>query len=81
MRTKKVKLFSTYFFCVLKTATFSTHMGFKQNPWQAIDIALPLHRQKGQENIEKLIGKRLIPFSKLGSSLRRIVRENQGRHQ
>ena len=54
MRTKKVKLFSTYFFCVLKTATFSTHMGFKQNPWQAIDIAIPLHRQKRQAVIERL---------------------------
>lgn len=36
---------------------------------------------KGKEDIEKLNGKRLIPFSKIGSSLRRIVRENQGHYQ
>ena len=36
---------------------------------------------KGREDIEKLNGKWLIPFSKLGSSLRRIVRENQGHYQ
>ena len=28
MRTEKIKLFGTHFFCVLKNATFSTHMGF-----------------------------------------------------
>ena len=54
MRAEKVKLSGTHFFCVLKNATFSTHMGFKQNPWQAIDIALPLHRQKRQAVIERL---------------------------
>ncbi len=47
MRTEKVKLSGTHFFCVLKTARFSTHMPFDKIPLTPLKTAISLHRQKG----------------------------------
>ncbi len=47
MRTEKVKLYGTHFFCILKNTCFSTHMGFGKIPLTPLKTAISLHRQKG----------------------------------
>ena len=47
MRTEKVKLSGTHFFCVLKNSTFPTHMSLSKIPWLPIKSPISLHRQKG----------------------------------
>lgn len=48
MRTEKAILSGTHFFCVLKSALFSTHMGIgKKVSWGEIS-AISLQCQKGQ---------------------------------
>ena len=45
MRTEKVKLYGTHFFCVLKNTCFSTHMAFGKIPLPPLKSAISLHRQ------------------------------------
>ena len=47
MRTERVVLFGTHFFCVLEMGTFSTHMGIRQNALLPLISALILQCQKG----------------------------------
>jgi hypothetical protein len=46
MRTEKVKLSGTHFFCVLKNSTFSTHMTHAKNPWLPLKSPISLQCQK-----------------------------------
>ena len=48
MRTEKVKLSGTHFFCVLKNSTFSTHMSFAKNPWLPLESPISLQCQKDE---------------------------------
>ena len=81
MRTEKVKLSGTHFFLRTEKQHFSNTHDPCQKSLATLRIPHIFAVSKGREDIEKLSGKWLIPFSKLGSSLRRIVRENQGHYR
>lgn len=66
MRTEKVKLFGTHFFCVLKKRNFQhtyNYLIFNRLNIANSKIVLTFAMSKGQVVIEKLKGKWLIPFS------------------
>ena len=52
MRTEKVKLSGTHFFCVLKNATFSTHMSFGKIPWLPVNVPISLQCQKDERTLK-----------------------------
>ena len=57
MRTGKVKLFSTHFFCVLKTYNFLVHYKYliiNKLSIVGLKICFTFASSKGQEFIEKL---------------------------
>ena len=75
MRTEKVKLFGTHFFCVLITDTFSTHMDIDKIAWQHMDVTIPLHCRKDKRSLKGQVEGSFHRSKR--SSHRSTVSENQ----
>ena len=52
MRTEKVKLSGTYFFCVLKNATFFARIPLDKIPWLPIISPISLQCQKDERTLK-----------------------------